>query len=143
MQAATQSPATKDLVIEVILREARKDAGVWTELYKLGWDKLILIERQWRNVEGWQSLYPNWLWIYKNLRRALHHTPEYKDFRLTILDRDGCCVKCDATSKLEVHHRKSWFRYIDLRRDAGNCETLCKKCHKEEPSSVAQESFRC
>src|SRR5688572_8037740 len=88
------------ILLDMVLARARKDPGIWNELHKLGWVQVSYIEEQWRALEGWQTFYRNWFDIYQKLRRALHHTDTYKEFRTSILDRDGCCVKCEATSKL-------------------------------------------
>jgi 5-methylcytosine-specific restriction endonuclease McrA len=129
----------------MVLEQARKDPGIWNELHKLGWVHVSKIEAQWRALEGWKTFYRNWHVIYQKLRRALHHTDTYREFRISIIDRDGHCVNksCESTSRLQVHHKLSWFQYPHLRLDPGNCETLCKTCHDKEPSSVAsQGSYR-
>ena len=52
-------------------------------------------------------------------------------FKVRILDRDGCCVKCGSKNDLEVDHilplmtgGKMW--------DENNLQTLCKVCHRSK-----------
>lgn len=55
---------------------------------------------------------------------------EYKEWRKTVLERDGHkCVDCGSVENLETHHIKSFHHHPELRLDVTNGQTLCKKCH--------------
>ena len=52
-----------------------------------------------------------------------------REFRKAIKERDGECILCQNTTRLECHHIESWVDREDLRFDEKNCVTLCKRCH--------------
>ena len=67
-------------------------------------------------------------------KRILKDTPEYKAFRLSVLDRDNStCVCCGcAGGYLEVHHVKPKKKYPDLIFETDNGVTLCLDCHYDK-----------
>lgn len=57
---------------------------------------------------------------------------EYRLFRNDVLKRDHYqCVKCGEKINLNVHHIKAFAKYPELRFDADNGITLCKRCHRK------------
>ena len=58
------------------------------------------------------------------------NTYDYRQWRKRIIQRDGACVICGSTDKLEAHHIKPFADYPELRMDENNGITLCEKCHK-------------
>lgn len=77
------------------------------------------------------------LWMGGNSRKSRYYgqTFPYRQWRRTILNRDGhCCTICKSTYRLEIDHIKPWSLYPDLRYDLNNGRTLCRKCHKQTPT---------
>jgi len=68
------------------------------------------------------------------VRNNIMKTPEYRMFRLKVIDRDKVCQQCGATTNLEVHHIKEFALYPRLRLDEQNALTLCKSCHTKTDS---------
>lgn len=83
-----------------------------------------------------KKLYGNDLTIANKKFRA---SKEYKDFKVSILERDKyVCQKCGVGKynvlkppQIHVHHIKSFNDFPDLRLEPDNCITLCKDCHKK------------
>jgi 5-methylcytosine-specific restriction endonuclease McrA len=78
------------------------------------------------------------LWRSKNhrwngglsLKRLRYEIAEYRDWRKTILKRDGCCVLCFSKERLEAHHILPYRDCDgDKRYDVENGITVCKQCH--------------
>lgn len=75
----------------------------------------------------------------RNYRAKLRCTPEHKEWRRKVLDRDGnTCVRCGfvgtgsrGRATLHAHHKKSFARYPKLRFDVDNGVTLCVPCHSQ------------
>jgi len=64
--------------------------------------------------------------------RAIRGSKEYYLWRERVKNRDGRkCVLCDTKKRLEVHHKKHFCEYPDLRTDISNGITLCHYCHKK------------
>jgi len=77
--------------------------------------------------------------------KTARHSPEYRAWRLTILQRDWFrCQRCGVTSKtiktngtgerrgnLVAHHIKPWRDFPDLRFDVSNGITYCRDCHNQ------------
>lgn len=68
----------------------------------------------------------------ERLRKSL----EYRTWRDSVFRRDDwTCQECGARSGngstvyLEAHHKKSFTKFIALRFDVSNGDTLCKTCH--------------
>jgi len=63
----------------------------------------------------------------------LRQTPEYKEWRKSVFERDNwTCQDCGQRGgELNAHHIKSFAENEDLRFDVDNGETLCKEHHIE------------
>ena len=78
---------------------------------------------------------------YKNdTANSLYQTPEYKEFRQKVIDRDGNkCIKCGKTgtkfNPLQVDHLKAKSTNISLIYDMSNSRTLCRICHSKVPTT--------
>lgn len=55
----------------------------------------------------------------------------YREWRISVIQRDKMCVNCGSTDKLEAHHIKKFSEYPECALDIDNGITLCNKCHKE------------
>lgn len=55
-------------------------------------------------------------------------SPEWRQKRLKILQRDKCCRACKSESWLQVHHLHYWNIYKEKDEDL---LVLCYKCHDE------------
>ena len=44
-------------------------------------------------------------------------------------ERDGCCVFCDSTDRLQAHHVFKWSQWPALRTQPGNGLVVCLPCH--------------
>ena len=75
----------------------------------------------------------DWMLSYQSDRDAERKTPEYKKFRLAVLERDGyMCRRCGCSeSVMHVHHIYPFASYPDMRTDVANGITLCPSCHRE------------
>lgn len=62
------------------------------------------------------------------------HSPHWLRVRKLALKRDGRCVRCASTDRLEVHH-KTYERLG--REELADVETLCRACHKAEHGRAA------
>jgi len=71
----------------------------------------------------------------------LRRTPEYKQWRKDVFERDNyTCQECGIrtqkglgrTIRLEAHHIKSFRDHPGLRTELSNGLTLCADCHKRE-----------
>ena len=68
----------------------------------------------------------------KGLGNQSRWTPRYREWRTSVLLRDGnSCVDCGSTQRLHAHHIKAWAKHKDLRYDVTNGQTLCAKCHQK------------
>lgn len=135
---APQSPVTKRLVIHDILDAEVHDPNVWNSLHHLGFAAIVQIEMEWRGTLD-PAAKPDKAWykIYQKLRRALHHTEEYKSFRREALEIYGnACCKCGGEKALQVHHKISWWSAPSLRMVLTNVEVQCASCHQKEDSSL-------
>ena len=64
--------------------------------------------------------------------QRLRNTREYREWRKSVLERDGhSCQHCNANEELHAHHIKSFIRYPDVRFDIDNGITLCCTCHEK------------
>lgn len=55
---------------------------------------------------------------------------KYRQWRATVLERDGKCTTCGTAENLVAHHIMPFSMYESLRTDVNNGITLCDKCHK-------------
>jgi len=64
-------------------------------------------------------------------RDIITGTPEYIQWRSSVLQRDGHhCSICGSNGNLVAHHLASFDENPDLRTDVNNGLTLCEDCHK-------------
>lgn len=68
-------------------------------------------------------------------RQRLYKAGHWREFSQAIYRRDGFrCVRCGSPKMgdkgLHAHHVKAWSGHPELRFDAGNCVTLCDRCHR-------------
>ena len=71
-------------------------------------------------------------WNYKGLNNNLQRNwVEYKEWHKEVLIKDNftCQVCGKYGGNLEVHHKKSFSNYPELRFDVDNGMTVCKNCH--------------
>lgn len=63
----------------------------------------------------------------------LRRTPEYKEWRIAVLERDQYkCQHCKRVGrKLHAHHLKSFKMYPELRYKVDNGICLCAGCHED------------
>jgi len=76
---------------------------------------------------------PNWQGGKTIIGQGLRMSLIYKKWRYSVLERDKYkCVKCGINDgKLQVHHKKSFSQFPQLRFDIDNGETLCAACHNK------------
>ncbi len=79
---------------------------------------------------------PNWKGGISPQQQKEYATKTYQQFVNAVLRRDGyTCQNCGAKNGngqkiiLEVHHKKSYAEYPELRFKITNGITLCKRCH--------------
>jgi hypothetical protein len=73
----------------------------------------------------------NWRGGLTAIIKGIRRSPEYYQWRKSVLERDGdICRDCGSTSKLDAHHIKSIWEYPKLIFDMNNGLTLCQNCHK-------------
>lgn len=66
------------------------------------------------------------------LQNTLRQTPEYKQWRKSVYERDNyTCQHCGTNKDLHAHHIKTFSQYPDLRYDLDNGITVCRPCHGE------------
>jgi len=83
---------------------------------------------------------PNWKGGISSLNNKIRTSPEYKEWKQNIFERDNwTCQKCKNRSSknnnliLHAHHIKPFALFPELRFDINNGITLCKECHNKEP----------
>lgn len=98
----------------------------WTQEQKIQYRKIVN-----RGDKCW-----NWKGGITKIRSKIWHSPEYKEWRTAVFERDQyICQKCGIqngdgkTIKLEAHHIKEFYKYPELRFNIDNGITLCKECH--------------
>jgi len=53
-----------------------------------------------------------------------------KDWTKLVIQRDNnICQQCCSTKRPHAHHIKPWDKFVDLRFDISNGQTLCNSCH--------------
>lgn len=55
-----------------------------------------------------------------------------KLWRVTVVERDGRCMKCNSVQDLQAHHIKQKATHPELILEVSNGITLCYGCHKKE-----------
>lgn len=56
---------------------------------------------------------------------------KYRQWRLSIINRDGKCMVCGSKENLQAHHIKPFSTHPLERYDERNGLTLCETCHKK------------
>lgn len=86
---------------------------------------------------------PRWKGGITPEQKLVRWSQKYKDFREEIFKRDKyTCNDCGRRRKpgdrvvINVHHKKSFSEYKELRFDKSNVVTLCKECHKLKHKSI-------
>lgn len=80
--------------------------------------------------EIWREKNPRWKGG-KSLDRERYETPQYREWRKSVLSRSTCCEICASEKDLIAHHRQSFSRYVHLRFEETNGMVVCKTCHKK------------
>lgn len=77
----------------------------------------------------------NWRGGAGSLRKKLHETFEYRQWRKAVLKRDNhTCQICGSTQNIEADHIKRWKEYPELRHELSNGRALCRPCHTQTPT---------
>jgi hypothetical protein len=65
--------------------------------------------------------------------KLLRSRDDYKQLRKSVFERDDytCQICLKRGGDLEMDHIKEWCNYPELRFNAENCRTLCKRCHRQ------------
>jgi len=90
---------------------------------------------------------PNWqggkkLVLYNGSNQRGVNSPKDRIFKRWIKYRDGKCIMCNNTTKLDAHHIEPWVEREDLRFDERNCVTLCKACHCRADNAHHKEEIK-
>ncbi len=59
----------------------------------------------------------------------LEHDYQWSKLAKTFIKTHNTCVLCTTLKNLEVHHKKPWQLFPDLRYNEKNLITLCRECH--------------
>lgn len=64
------------------------------------------------------------------LQNVTRNTPEYKEWRNSVYERDGySCQHCGTNKDLHAHHVKTFSESPELRFVVSNGITVCRTCH--------------
>jgi hypothetical protein len=88
-------------------------------------------------IEQWQGARnPNWKGGIAEQNQQFRKTPEYKQWRITVFERDNyTCQECKTRGgNLNADHIMPFADYPKLRLDIDNGRTLCVTCHRLTPS---------
>lgn len=84
------------------------------------------------------ELSPSWIGDKVKNERTERETPEYREWRKSVFDRDFyTCQKCGCRNgngkyiRLEAHHIFNWAKYPEMRYELSNGITLCSQCHSD------------
>lgn len=84
----------------------------------------------WQSTRMMGENHYNWHGGVTNWKSSMMAKREYKEWRETVLNRDGRkCTECGTTSNLHAHHIIGVQEAPDLIYDVSNGKTLCKHCH--------------
>ncbi len=73
----------------------------------------------------------NWKGGITHERMAIYHTPEYRNWRWIVFERDNyTCLMCQRNNQLNAHHILPRKEYPEKAFDPENGLTLCEDCHK-------------
>ncbi len=77
------------------------------------------------------SRHNNWKGGLTELVRGIRRSPEFYQWRKSILERDNhTCQDCGVTEKLDAHHIQAVIDYPEGIFDVDNGLTLCRDCHR-------------
>ena len=73
--------------------------------------------------------------------KALYGTKEYKDWRKSVIERDGRqCQMCGQVGgRLEVHHIRPKYLYPELTLEVKNGIVLCYFCHQDRVTKFEEK----
>lgn len=63
---------------------------------------------------------------------VLNRYPGLRKWCKSIKERDGACIDCGSTERLEAHHLVAKAKFPEVATELWNGITLCHKCHKAE-----------
>lgn len=80
---------------------------------------------------------PSWRGGVTPLRVKLRNTPEYKEWRRSVFERDDyTCQKCKSRGgKLEADHIIPYMKDKGKLLEVSNGQTLCKECHRKKTTA--------
>ena len=87
-------------------------------------------EMPWNKVKARGKDSANWKGGISRASKTGYYSPEYKEWRKQVFERDGfVCRWCGAKGYITAHHIKSFAHYPKLRFRLSNGLTLCEPCH--------------
>ncbi len=122
--------------------EFRKGQPAWNKGGKAPWAKH---DKQFKKgmipwnkgLKGFCGKEKHWNWKggIRELRKKLHETYEYRQWRKAVLKRDNrTCQLCGSTKNIEADHIKRWKEHPELRHEVSNGRALCRSCHMKTPT---------
>ncbi len=90
-----------------------------------------------KGLKGFMGNEKHWNWKggIRHIRKKLHETFEYRQWRKTVLKRDKhTCQMCGSTKNIEADHIKRWLEHPELRHEVSNGRALCRPCHMKTPT---------
>lgn len=90
-----------------------------------------------KGLKGFCAKEKHWNWQggIRDIRRKLHETFEYRQWRKAVLKRDNrICQICGSTKNIEADHIKRWKEHPELRHEVSNGRSLCRDCHYKTPT---------
>jgi hypothetical protein len=95
------------------------------------------------NLDNAGTNNPNYRGGITPLNRKVRNSPEYKEWRLKVFQRDNyTCVHCGQIGwELHADHIKPFSLFPELRLDVDNGRTLCVECHKKTPTFLTRRRY--
>jgi 5-methylcytosine-specific restriction endonuclease McrA len=86
---------------------------------------------------------PNWRGGLKPINKAIRDSPEYKEWRKSVFERDAyTCQECGQVGgQLHADHIKPFSSFPELRLALENGRTLCIPCHMKTPSFLGGTKY--
>jgi len=70
---------------------------------------------------------------WENMERVANYkTPEWRALSKATIKEVGCCQRCGATVRLQVHHVQPVRYHPELFLERSNLIVLCESCHRLE-----------